>query len=83
MNTMLMKAITLVFWVLVITGFIQGWDGLLGYLPMVGLVVAGIHVLEVLLFLAVFRKKSENVRLDAFQVFVFGMFHLQKFMPKR
>jgi putative membrane protein len=33
--------------------------------------------------LAIFRKKSTNVRLDAVQVFVFGMFHLQKFMPKR
>ena len=27
----------------------QGWDGLLGYLPTIGLIVAGIHVLEVLL----------------------------------
>lgn len=83
MNTVLMKAITLVFWVLVITGWIQGWDGLLGYLPIVGGVVALIHVLEVLLFWIVFRKKSSNVRLDVAQIFVFGMFHLQRFMPKR
>jgi len=40
-------------------------------------------VLEVLLFWLVFRKKSTNERLDAVQVFIFGMFHLQKFMPKR
>lgn len=83
MNTVLMKAITLVFWVLAITAWIQGWDGVLSYLPTIGGVVALIHVLEVLLFLAIFRKKSTNVRLDALQVFVFGMFHLQKFMPKR
>lgn len=82
MNTVFMKAMTLVFWGLAITGWIQGWDGLLGYLPIVGGVVALIHVLEVLLFLAMFRKKSTNVRLDAAQVFVFGMFHMQKFMPK-
>ena len=57
MNTVLMKAITLVFWVLAITGWIQGWDGVLGYLPTIGGVVALIHVLEVLLFLMMFRKK--------------------------
>lgn len=83
MNTLVMKVVTLLFWVLVIMATVQGWGGLLSYLPMIGLVVAGIHVLEVLLFWLAFRKKSTNERLDAVQVFIFGMFHLQKFMPKR
>jgi putative membrane protein len=82
MNTVAMKAATFLFWVLAITAWVQGWDGLLGYLPTIGLIVAGIHVLEVLLFWVAFRKKSNNVRLDAIQVFIFGMFHLQRFMPK-
>ena len=83
MNIVLMKTVTLLFWVLVIAATVQGWEGLLGYLPTVGLVVAGIHVLEVLFFWVAFRKKSTNVKLDATQVMVFGMFHMQKFMPKR
>ena len=83
MNAFLMKAVTLLFWVLAITSWVQGWEGLLGYLPMVGLIVAGVHVLEVLFFWVAFRKKSSNVRLDAFLVFVFGIFHLQRFMPRR
>lgn len=83
MNIVLMKTVTLLFWVLVIAATVQGWEGLLGYLPTVGLVVAGIHVLEVLFFWVAFRKKSTNVKLDAAQVMVFGMFHMQKFMPKR
>ena len=70
MNTVAMKAATFLFWVLAIT-VAQGWDGLLGYLPTIGLIVAGIHVLEVLLFWVAFRKKSNNVRLDAIQVFIF------------
>lgn len=82
MNTVAMKAATFLFWVLSITAWVQGWDGLLGYLPTIGLIVAGIHVLEVLLFWVAFRKKSTNVKLDAAQVFIFGMFHLQRFMPK-
>ena len=82
MNTVAMKAATFFFWVLAITAWVQGWDGLLGYLPTIGLIVAGIHVLEVLLFWVAFRKKSTNVKLDAAQVFVFGMFHPQRFMPK-
>ncbi|WP_300426074.1 DUF1145 domain-containing protein [uncultured Thalassolituus sp.] len=83
MNTVMMKAVTALFWVLAIYGAIQGWDGLLGWIPQVALVVAGIHVLEVLFFLAAFRKKSNNVRLDAVQIFIFGFFHLQRFMPQR
>jgi len=83
MNIFAMKAATLLFWVLAISAWVQDWEGLLSYLPMIGLVVAGVHVLEVLLFLTVFRKKSTNVRLDAAQIFVFGMFHLQRFMPRR
>ena len=83
MFTIMNKAATLVFWGLVLTAVIQGWTGVAGWLPMIGLVVAGIHVLEVLFFLAAFRSKSTNLRLDAIQVFVFGMFHLQRFMPKK
>ena len=83
MNAFLMKAVTLLSWVLAITAWVQGWEGLLGYLPMVGLIVAGVHVLEVLFLWVAFRKKSSNVRLDAFLVFVFGIFHLQRFMPRR
>ena len=61
----------------------MGRFSLLGWIPQVALVVAGIHVLEVLFFLAAFRKKSNNVRLDAVQIFIFGFFHLQRFMPQR
>lgn len=83
MNAFLMKAVTLLFWVLAFVAWVQGWEGLLGYLPLVGVIVAGIHVVEVLFFWTVFRKKSTNVRLDAFLVFVFGIFHLQRFMPRQ
>ena len=67
MFTIMNKAATLVFWALVLTATVQGWTGVAGWLPTIGLVVAGIHVLEVLFFLAAFRSKSTNLRLDAIQ----------------
>ncbi len=83
MNATLMKTVTLVFWVLVIIAWVQEWGGLLGYLPMAGVAVAAIHVLEVLLFVTVLSKRSRNVPMDALLIMIFGVFHLQRFMPSR
>ena len=40
MFTIMNKAATLVFWALVLTATVQGWTGVAGWLPTIGLVVA-------------------------------------------
>ena len=82
MNALVMKIVVGVFWVLVAIACLQGWDGLLGWLPEFGLLVFGVHMLEAAFFYFKFKQKSDNLLLDLAQVLVFGIAHLQKFMPK-
>jgi putative membrane protein len=58
------------------------WPGLLSYLPLAALVVAGFHVLEMAFFWFSLKDKSNNPGKDAILMMVFGIFHLQKFMAK-
>lgn len=83
MFILLNKIATLVFWLLALLVWSQGWDGYLGWLPTIALVVAGIHVLEVLYFWFAFRKDSQNPLADAVQILVFGIFHLRRFIEMR
>ncbi|MDF1764739.1 MAG: DUF1145 domain-containing protein [Oleibacter sp.] len=80
--TILMKAVTLLFWIIAFFAWQQDWQGTLSWLPITALIIAAVHVLEVLFFVFSLRQKSNNVALDAIQIFVFGMPHLQRFMPR-
>ena len=44
------KAVTLIFWILVLMAWTQGWDGALGWLPGLGLLVFVAHVGEAAFF---------------------------------
>ncbi|OUS40502.1 hypothetical protein A9R00_05710 [Oleispira antarctica] len=76
------KAATVVFWLLALASYIMQWPGLLSYLPLAALIVAGVHVLEVSFFWASLRDKSEKPAKDAALIMLFGIFHLQGFMAK-
>ena len=80
MFILLNKVVTLLFWVLSIMAAVQGWDGLLGWLPTIAMVVAGIHVLETAYFWMALKHKSANPVADAVQVFIFGIFHMRRFI---
>jgi len=77
------KVATLLFWLLAIVAQVQGWQDWLGLLPTVALAVAAIHVLEVVYFWVALRDRSDNPFLDALQIFVFGIFHMQRFINAR
>ena len=76
------KAATVVFWLLALASYIMRWPGLLSYLPLAGLVVAGAHVLETACFWLALKAKSDNPGKDAALIMVFGIFHMQRFMAK-
>jgi putative membrane protein len=76
------KAATVIFWLLALASYIMQWPGLLSYLPLAALVVAGFHVLEMAFFWFSLKDKSNNPGKDAILIMVFGIFHLQKFMAK-
>lgn len=76
------KTITAVFWLLALASYIMQWPGLLSYLPLAALIVAGIHVLEVSFFWFSLKSNSSNPKKDAGLIMVFGIFHLQRFMAK-
>lgn len=76
------KAATVLFWLLALASYIMQWPGLLSYLPLAALVVAGAHVLETAFFWFALKDNSENPGKDAALIMVFGIFHLQAFMPK-
>lgn len=76
------KAATVVFWLLALASYIMQWPGLLSYLPLAAVVIAGAHVLETTFFWFALKAKSENPVKDAALIMVFGIFHMQCFMPK-
>jgi len=83
MLIVLNKLATLIFWLLALLVWSQGWGGYLGWLPVMALVVLGIHALEVLYFWVAFRKDSQNPLADAVQILVFGIFHMRRFIEQR
>jgi len=76
------KAATVMFWLLALASYIMQWPGLLSYLPLVALIVAGAHVLEVSFFWFALKKYSDKPVKDASLILIFGIFHLQRFMAK-
>ena len=76
------KAATVAFWLLALASYIMQWPGLLSYLPLAALIVAGAHILETAFFWVSLKAKSENPGKDAALIMVFGIFHLQGFMAK-
>lgn len=76
------KAATVLFWLLALASYLMQWPGLLSYLPLAALVVAGAHVLETAFFWFALKANSEKPGRDAVLIMVFGIFHLQRFMPK-
>jgi putative membrane protein len=76
------KAATVVFWLLALASYIMQWPGLLSYLPLAALIIAGAHVLETAFFWFSLKANSENPVKDAALIMVFGIFHMQRFMPK-
>lgn len=76
------KTATFIFWLLALASYLLQWPGLLSYLPLAAVIVAGIHVLEVLFFLSSLKHNSDKPAKDAALIMLFGIFHLQKFMDK-
>lgn len=76
------KISTVIFWLLAMVSYVQEWEGLLSYLPLVALVVAAVHVLEVIFFWVSLKDNSDNPKKDALFIMIFGIFHLQQFMKK-
>ena len=76
------KVATVIFWLLALASYIMQWPGLLSYLPLAALIVAGAHVLETAFFWFSLKDKSEKPAKDAALIMVFGIFHLQQFMAK-
>ena len=76
------KVATVIFWLLALASYLMQWPGLLSYLPLGALVVAGFHVLETAFFWFSLKAKSENPGKDAALIMIFGIFHLQGFMAK-
>ena len=79
MNT-LMKINTAVFWVLALASYLLGWTGILGYLPMLAVVIFLAHIVEVAIFWTKFKHNSDNPVMDAINVLIFGVFHLKPLM---
>lgn len=76
------KAATVVFWLLALASYIMQWPGLLSYLPLAALIIAGAHLLETAFFWFSLKANSANPVKDAALIMVFGIFHMQRFMPK-
>lgn len=76
------KISTVIFWLLAMVSYVQEWEGVLSYLPLVALVVAAVHVLEVIFFWVSLKDNSDNPKKDALFIMIFGIFHLQQFMKK-
>lgn len=76
------KAATVVFWLLALASYWMQWPGLLSYLPAAALIIAGAHVLETAFFWFALKSKSDAPAKDAALIMVFGIFHMQRFMPK-
>ncbi len=76
------KAATVVFWLLALASYIMQWPGLLAYLPLAALIIAGAHLLETAFFWFSLKANSANPVKDAALIMVFGIFHMQRFMPK-
>jgi len=76
------KFATLMFWLAVALSFVYHWPGELGWFRTAGLVIAAVHLLEVLYFLLMFRAKSTDVMKDAVLILVYGIFHLRRFVEE-
>lgn len=81
MNTV-NKAVTLLFWLLVVVTSLIPFDGVLSWLPAVGLFVLFLHVIEIIWFWLGYRQHSSNPKLDAFYILIFGIFHFKQFIRK-
>jgi len=79
---MMNKIATLIFWLLAAVAWLQGWQDWLGLLPTIALAVAAIHVLEVTYFWVALKDRSSNPVADALQIFIFGIFHMQRFIKE-
>lgn len=77
------KFATLMFWLAVALAFIFNWPGEAGWFREAGMVIAVIHLLEVLYFVIAFRNKSREVLKDAALIMVFGIFHLRRFVEEK
>ncbi len=77
------KAVTLIFWILVLMAWTQGWDGALGWLPGLGLLVFIAHIGEAAFFYVKFRSQSKNLVMDMIQILVFGIFHWKHYLTAR
>lgn len=77
---MMNKAVMVIFWLLAGLAWLQNWPDWLGLLPTVALAVAGVHVLEVGYFWVALKDRSERPTADSLQIFIFGIFHMQRFI---
>ena len=74
------KAITLLFWLSVLVTTVIKFEGVLAWLPLVGLIVLILHLLEAALFWISFKQHSQQPKTDALSILVFGIFHFKRFI---
>jgi len=74
------KAITLLFWLSVLVTTVIKFEGVLAWLPLVGLIVLILHLLEAALFWISFKQHSRQPKTDALSILVFGIFHFKRFI---
>ncbi len=74
------KAVTLLFWLMVLVALVVKFEGILSWLPTVGLIVLVLHLLEAALFWGRFKQRSQQPLHDMLAILVFGIFHFKQFI---
>lgn len=74
------KAITLLFWLAVLVATVIKFEGVFAWLPLVGLIVLVLHLLEAALFWISFKQYSQQPKTDVLHILVFGIFHFKRFI---
>jgi uncharacterized protein YhhL (DUF1145 family) len=77
------KIATVIFWLAAITIQLLNINGPAAWLPIIALVIAAIHIVEVALFLILYKDISKTPSKDAALIFTFGIFHFYPLVAKK
>lgn len=77
------KVATVVFWLTAIAIQILNINGPAAWLPIIALIIAAIHIVEVALFLTLYREISETTFKDSALILIFGIFHFYPLASKK
>jgi uncharacterized protein YhhL (DUF1145 family) len=77
------KVATVVFWLTAIAIQILNINGPAAWLPIIALIIAAIHIVEVALFLTRYKDISKTPYKDAALILTFGVFHFYPLVSKK